>query len=134
MSKIPSVKRLMAEDFYDQKSWIGKLLQPLNTFMEQVTLALNKRLTISDNLQAQLSKLTVTEGTNEYYVKVTFTDIPQGVFVSKVRDIDSKGYDTAVGVLWDYLHETQQVKITKVFGLKDSQKGKYELTLYIHGS
>jgi hypothetical protein len=134
MARIPSIKRLLVEDYKDQKGWIGDLLQPLNTFMEQTTAALNSQLTVRDNLSAQIAKVKVTEGSVPVYVKVSLSEIPQGVFVSNVRDIKGKGFDSAVAITWEYSHETQQVKINNIFGLKAGQKGDYELTLYIHGS
>jgi len=50
MSKIPPIRRLSAEDFKEQADWIGKLLAPINDFMERTSSSLNQRLTVGDNM------------------------------------------------------------------------------------
>jgi hypothetical protein len=59
MARVPPLQRLKIEDFKGQEEWIGKLVGPLNTFMEQVTSALNKNLTINDNMQALIKTVTL---------------------------------------------------------------------------
>ena len=44
----------MLEDFKGQVSWIKPMLLILNTFMETIINSLNKNLTISDNMAAQI--------------------------------------------------------------------------------
>lgn len=49
MAKMPPLRRITAEDFKEQASWIEKLIQPINSYFEANSQALNKGLTIGDN-------------------------------------------------------------------------------------
>lgn len=69
MAKIPTIRRLSLEDFSSQKSWISPLIEILNSFIINVIQALNRQLTISENMLAQISTFRVQ--TNETY---TLTD------------------------------------------------------------
>jgi hypothetical protein len=54
MANIPPVRSITAEQFSpDQQKWIKKLLDPLNSFMNSVTIGLSSNLTFGDNIQGQ---------------------------------------------------------------------------------
>jgi hypothetical protein len=135
MARLPNIKRLLTEDFREQNTWIGKLLQPLNQFMESVTTAFNKGLTVTENLDAQVASVTLTEGRVDadtpVFFKSTCRGTPKGVLVSNALDVDNKGFTGPVSVIWSYVPDEKQVKITHVYGLAASG-GKYTLTLFIH--
>jgi len=57
VAKLPSIRRISREDLSDAPAWIDKLLVPLNQFIEQVYLGLNKQLTFEDNFVAQYKTL-----------------------------------------------------------------------------
>ena len=59
MAKIPTIRRLSVEDFKEQKSWIEPLFDVLNQFILSVVTALNRRLTISENMLAQVAQVAV---------------------------------------------------------------------------
>lgn len=55
MSKIPSTQRITVEELQgDPTQMIRALLRPLNLFIEDVNSALNKNITISDNLDSSI--------------------------------------------------------------------------------
>lgn len=58
--KIQPIKRFILEEFpKDIRSWLDKIFQPLNTFMEQSVALSNNGITIADNLKAQTFEVTV---------------------------------------------------------------------------
>lgn len=59
MAKIPTIRRLAVEDFKEQKSWIEPLFDILNQFILSVVTALNRRLTISENMLGQVAQVAV---------------------------------------------------------------------------
>jgi hypothetical protein len=134
MAILPPIKKLQAEDFPDQKGWIAKMLRPLNQFMETVYVAMNRGLTASENLDAQVATVQVIEGrvsaTAPVVVPVTTTGRPRGVTVTSIEDLDGKTVTATPGVLWSYYPDQKQIKITQVFGITNG--GRYMLTLYIH--
>lgn len=77
---IPSLKRLISEDFVSQKSWIDKLIQPLNTFFEGVSSALGKGLTFADNFDGEVKTI---ETSGVYPIKIAWTrkNRPRAVWV-----------------------------------------------------
>lgn len=136
MAKLPGLKRLMLEDFPEQKGWIGKLLDPLNLFMEQVYSALSRNLTIAENMNQAVLTVRVKEGvatpTTPYYVKNTTKSKPLGVVITNSTDEDQSGYSGPLGLLWEYVDSSNQIKINTIYGLKTSSGTYYVLTLFVH--
>lgn len=90
MAKISATKKLILEDFAEQRPWIDKLVQPVNAFFEQVYFALVGGLTISDNLKAQ--KWDYTLGLGQDYtqaVKLQWNrnEKPTAVIIGYIREI-----------------------------------------------
>lgn len=56
--KLPSQKRILREDLKGAPSWVGPLIDTLNSFMETVYRALNKNVTFSDNIAANVKEFT----------------------------------------------------------------------------
>ena len=54
MSRLPQIRRLLVEDFLEQKDWITKLFTPLNTFMDGVVSVMNRSITLKDNCAADI--------------------------------------------------------------------------------
>lgn len=53
MSKITNSRKIAGEDFPEQKTWINKLLGPLNTLLQDLILILNNGITLADNVKSQ---------------------------------------------------------------------------------
>ena len=86
MAQLPKLSRFQTEDFgKDQRKWIGKLLQPLNSFMQSVVSALDKNLTVNQNLQGEIKSITVRGGTTTSF-KYTPTQRPQVVMIGRIID------------------------------------------------
>lgn len=49
MSRIRATQRLTVEDFPEQKSWIGKLISPINDYITQSIKILNEGILFGDN-------------------------------------------------------------------------------------
>lgn len=129
MAKISTIKRLLKEDF-PQQSWIDKLLQPLNQFMETFVTALNKNLTM-DNIKGSLPTITYTT-TAENRFKAGIGGTPKVVMIGKVVPKSGNWSDITGSpvVVWDYMHQTDQVDIKNITGLA---AGKYEITFFLMG-
>lgn len=56
--KLPTIKRILREDVKEAPSWVNGLIDPLNTFMETVYQALNRNLTLTENLASFVQELT----------------------------------------------------------------------------
>ena len=79
---IPTSPLLRSEDYDSSvQSWIGRLLSPLNTFITNVTAAVNGNLTFQDNLRGMQKTLTFsfTANTLPYTFSYTAFGTPQSV-------------------------------------------------------
>lgn len=48
--RLPTAKKVLKEDLKDAPDWVNNLIQPINTFMENVYACLNKNVTLQDNI------------------------------------------------------------------------------------
>jgi hypothetical protein len=135
MASLPKIRRLVVEDFPDQKDWIGKLLLPLNEFMESVNQALDKNLALEENVSAQIKELSfqtrsTVSATFPLYFKLTLTRKPIGVLVVRAIE-DDAAPATLTTAVWAYWELTQdgQIKISNLSGLSASQK--YKVTFVV---
>lgn len=131
MAKLPKNKKLIQEDFPSQRSWIAKLLQPLNQFMETVALALDKGLTVGENLDAQIAQVVVTGG-EEVSFSIRTRSRPQGLLVTRVEIIGGNevALTEAVWPTWEVDPVNNTVKISSWIGLDSGTR--YRITLFVH--
>jgi hypothetical protein len=129
VSKLPSIKRLATEDFGSQKDWIGKLLSPLNQFMDSVVTALNNQLTFSDNMASVVKTISVS-GTYPLYFTWTRKDKPIGLWV--VNAYEASGvhvtFTTAISADWEYT-VSNQIRINSFVGLPTTTT--YNVTIIV---
>lgn len=128
--KLTFLKRFLVEDFPSQQAWIGELLNPLNQAFEQLSQALNKNLTIGDNLDAEIQEITFT-GSDTVSFKVATKSRPKGVVVSNFSTVSGSAPTSAVQPVWTYNSTNQTITISSWFGGL-SASAKYRVTLFIH--
>jgi hypothetical protein len=59
--KLSVIKRILVESFpSDVQKWVPAIVQPLNSFMDQVAKALSSGLTVRDNLKTQVYTITLS--------------------------------------------------------------------------
>lgn len=120
MARLPAISRLVIEDFPSEKSWIGKLIQPLNTFMTEIIQGLNRGLTFSENMFSQI--ITVKAIGAASFAPVYFKSTigrPIGIVVLKYVDAANTPTTntTAIGLDWSYDFATELVTLNAVPGL-----------------
>ena len=132
MAQIPSTKRFTMEDFKDQQGWIGRLLTPLNEFMQSVTFALSNQLTIKDNLAQEIKDVEVSvTATNMYpiYFKCKFSTRAVAMWVGNAVEIAGSPAVITNPVYIDWEYVNGQVKINNISGLTVGKR--YRLTLVV---
>lgn len=129
MSKLPSIKQILPENFATL-AWMPRLLAPLNQFFEETIRALNRQLTVNENMAGAL--LTVTlDGT--YPLKITWplpAARPVFVAVGAVSRTDGQAVTltSAPAVQWSF-NQAGQLQIDGVTGITPSPTARYVLTL-----
>lgn len=131
MAKLPPVKRIVKEDF-PEVSWIGKLLQPLSDFMENVYFALNKKLNHGDNIDSDIRTLDITGGEFPFSFTVNLSTgtKPGHLVVTKVTEqtINPAIITTAVWAHWDF--QNNKVRIRNISGLTPGVR--YAVTVIVY--
>jgi hypothetical protein len=147
MARIPTLKRLPIEDFKDQSGWIGKLLEPLNQFLQIVTYALTNQITFSQNIDAQIVNLTISTkkalttgptGQPDYATlyeapsfRVSTNNTPQGVLVWMIKDLTTSSELMKYGATIDWSYANGSIQINNITGLEPDHK--YAIRLLVCG-
>jgi len=127
--RLPIYKRIRREDVPDLPDSIGRLIYPINSFMETVWNTLNKNFTFADNFQSFQKSLEFTtdaaysSGTWEtltFAIPDSFKVRVSGVLVLQLlpQDMSLVTNVTGLYVAWQEVERT--VQIPWIGGLDDS--------------
>lgn len=132
MAKLPRITRLLMENFSGQP-WMEPLVNTLNQFMDEVVSSLNKDLTLTDNMAAEIRTVEVN-GTYPLKLAYTLSRRPVSVLVGDVKRSDGTTVTLtdAVFVQWSF-NQAGQLQIDNVVGLSPAASSsiKYKLTLEV---
>lgn len=131
--KLPVIQRFQKQNYPGSADWFTRFLSDINQFTETVWNILNKNLTLTDNLDAQVYSTTVLAGAtaadNAFQFETTLNHSPTVILVGNVAD--TQAYSTplsaAVGIQWTVSGTT--ISITGVTGLTNGHT--YAITLVI---
>ena len=129
MAQIPTNKRILRELFPSDLSWMPRLLAPLNKFMEDVVAALNKRLTIAENMDAEIKSVVVG---GSYPVALAWTRPTKATIglIGKIELVDGGDVSLSAAVMLNWIYnQAGQIEISDVIGLDDTSTKQYRLTL-----
>ena len=129
MAQIPSFKRVIRENFPSDVKWLSRLLDPINSFMEDITLAFHNRLTIAENMDAEIRVVTVG---GSYPVQFSWgrASKPTIGLIGKIERTDGTdvSLSSAISLNWTYTQKGE-ISIDDVVGLDDASDKKYNLRL-----
>lgn len=111
-------QKFTLEQFQDQGDWIGKLFGPLNQLTNDIFLAFNNNLTISDNLSQEIKEIKFKNSTVNFPLvfQTKFNSNPMGINVIYIYNNTLSAYSTTAPHLqWIYLNGL--IKITAITGL-----------------
>jgi len=145
MASLPQLRRLLVEQFPGQKAWIGSLFTVLNAFMEAVVGALNKSLTIVDNMSGDVKYVTLSNvptpstangAVGPTSVAWTKRSLPIAVLVANVQQLSGAplaaqtfALANAIQVQFAMSQDNKSLQITGVAGVTPTQAIQYRLTL-----
>ena len=136
MARLPALKRLSKEDFPQQAEWIDQLLQPLNQFFESIHSAMDKQLSFSENLNAEVKTFELRTPSSGPFqalrVRHSLKVRPIGVLVLGATDLGAPNATIgALSVDWENAADNQ-ISLRSVGGLANAKS--YSLTLLIIGA
>lgn len=120
--KLPQTKKILREDVKDAPAWISGIIEPVNSFMENVYQALNKNITFAENIQSFIKELTYkttssypveedVEFTNELKVKATGVQVLQA--------FERSTYEPAAGPVYvPWVENNGTIIISPITGLE----------------
>lgn len=129
---LAAIKRIIAEDFPEQRSWIGKLLEPLNGALSTVSKLLDRGLTFQENFKAQVKDLNFLNDSTAFplYFRCDIGARPTGLWVvNVVEDTASPtAFSDAVFLTWEY-QQDGRIKVLGATGLTSGRR--YKLTVVV---
>ena len=135
--KLPSFKRWLKTDFEpEQQELVEQMGESLNTGIELLYQALNKRLTITDNLQATEKDVLVSVFPNgnpraETFVNTDFGSPVRTVFIGKVENLTVSGVYPTGAPFVSWITTPSGIQIVNISGLIPTNT--YRLRLVIFG-
>jgi len=124
--RLPSQKKILREDVKEAPDWIRGVIDPLNSFMETVSQALNKNITFTENIASFVKE--VSYKTNSTYPlnqeKISFQNLlkskPTGILVMQVYD--KSNYQPAIGPVYiPWVEDSGDILIGTITGLEASK-------------
>jgi hypothetical protein len=135
MAFLPTVKSIRREDIGPEApAWVDNLLGPLTTFMEAIYSALNRQLTLQENIACTIRDFSFT--TSSTYNTGDFTAInfpsglrtkPIGCMILQITNANASVITSAVSLSWEDL--SGNIKINYVSGLANSNQ--YNMRLLV---
>lgn len=132
MSKLPN-QSFSAEDFQDQKDWIGKLFGPINKLIIDLVSFFNNGITVQDNLYQEIKEIRFTNNATNFPLKfrTKFQKHPQGMFYIYLFNNTTNEMSAEVpAFVWDY--SNGEISIDDLTGLTADSKYTIRL-LAIYG-
>jgi hypothetical protein len=131
MARLPDQRKILTEDFPDQKKWIPALLAPINRFFEDVIRSLNKGLTIQENFDGELLLATI-DGTFPIDIAWKRANSPKAAFLGQC--FETSGVHTALTdplyLEWEYT-AAGKFRINNIVGLTATSANKYTATIVV---
>lgn len=135
MASPPSIQRFYSDDYKEAPTWFkSTFLNTLNLFVFPTYNALNKNLTVQDNLNQGYSAISLTGNSTPTSNTVSFLNPiqgdPQGVTVVNVQITGTATQQypsSAVQVFWTF--DGTSVQIGSIVGLADGVS--YSITLRV---
>jgi hypothetical protein len=105
--KVNAVKKIIIED-YDatQRTLVQRLALTLNTFLDQVSSAINGNLTLKENFKGKVYKLDLPAGTSTITVGWSLNEKPTAVLLGALTKADTTAPSAAFSMSWRYENKT----------------------------
>lgn len=126
-------QKFTLESFPTQASWIGNLLSPLNTFLNDLVIQFSNNLSIADNLFQEIKEIRFKNETNEFPLRfrTKFNVNPKGLLLIFIYDNTTSSpaaLNPAIG--WEFING--EIQISSISGLTASKTYTIRL-LVIYG-
>ena len=123
--KLPSTRRILREDLKGAEDWVNGLIDPINSFMESVYLALNKNITFQENILSNIKEVTFRT-TSAYPTMETLSFQSnlksKAIGVIVISAYEKETYTPADGPVYPaWVEQNGSIVISKISGLLASK-------------
>ena len=126
--KLTKIARLRKDDLPGSPDWATRLLTPINSFFENVYLALTNKLSFQDNFNAQIKTITISTPELPYEFTPTITGKPIGVVLCQILK-DTGSHETIASAVYiDWSYQNGLITIHGITGIDGTSK--YFLTIF----
>jgi hypothetical protein len=131
--KLPTIQRFQKQNYPGSPDWFTRFISDVNSFTEIIWNILNKNVTPSDNMDAQVYQTTLLAGAaasnNTLSFQSTLKHTPQAVIIGAVTDqaAYSGAFSSAVFPTWSF--SGTSVSIVGITGLTSGHT--YSITFVI---
>lgn len=128
--KLPVIQQLNRQDFPEAPAWISKVLYPIQLFFTIVYGALNKQLTLQDNLSCVIKQFSIVAGPLDTDNTFTFNcdlkrlPVELNAFCTNADNNYAPVYPQ---VSWNFINN--QIVINGIKGLTDTFKYNFTVTV-----
>lgn len=131
--RLSSQKKILREDLADAPDWIDRVIEPINSFMENVYQLANKNITDADNVAAQIYELTYRTTAaypvmDPVYFQSSLRTKASGLVV--LQAVDKTTYEPVAGPVYvPWLDINGAIKLYSITGLAASKSYLIRLRL-----
>ena len=134
MAKIRKINKILTEDFpATYRDLVSKLAFALNPFLDNIVEALDKGLSISDNMDGEIKEVTLTPD-NDLPLKLrTNLNFCNSVLVSRVTNLTNTSASLTSAPFVEFKNKDEQgfklIEITNITGVDVTNKYRIRLIL-----
>lgn len=133
--RLPTQKKILREDLKDAPAYVNGIIEPVNTFMEALYQALNKNITLSENIASFIKELiyvtpsTYPAGVEDVSFQNALRTRPIGVMVMQAYERTT--YIPAVGPVYvPWIEDDGNIIISSITGLAASKTYLVRLVIF----
>lgn len=133
--KLPTQRKILREDLKDAPPYVNGIIEPVNSFMESVYQALNKNITLQENIAAFLKELIYTtpstypSGVDIVSFQNTLRTRPIGLQLMQVYDRST--YTPPPGPVYvPWIDDNGTINVYPITGLEASKQYVVRLCVF----
>lgn len=133
MARLSNIKRIIKEQLpSDVQKWIDTILFPLNDAISQFTNALNKQLTVTDNMNGTIKNFRLTSSQFPFTFNHGLTQQPTVLIIGQINDTSGSPttFTAAPYAQWSIGSAASTITVQTITGLDPAKT--YSVTFLIH--
>ena len=124
--KIQQTYKIRREDVPEAPEWLNKIIDPINSFFEDINKLVNKNISNSDNINCEIKEFTLS--TTDFPYDFNTKLIPQLVTIGFIEQVADYHVALSAAITLDWTYQNGVITIENIIGLT---AGKYKIRLKV---